>query len=158
MGCSSSMLHQADVMWTSVRRVQPRTECRKICQSPEDRAPDGHATARAVLGVRLVRPPDNIRRAPDRTRVTLLPAHSFDKCQLDISQVRGTYPAWDALLGCSSKLACVHTSHFFALFSASAAFLRAVFLEAFSACVGEQSKGSSGASSIVIRGHQLAIS
>ena len=27
-------------------------------------------------------------------------------------------------------------SHFFALFSASAAFLRAVFLEAFSACVG----------------------
>jgi len=46
-------------------------------------------------------------------------------------------------------------SHFFALFSASAAFLRAVFLEAFSACVGEQSKGSSGASSIVVRGHQL---
>ena len=41
------------------------------------------------------------------------------------------------LLGCSSELACVHTYHFFALFSASAAFLRAVFLEAFSACVGE---------------------
>jgi hypothetical protein len=146
MGCSSSMLHQADVMWTSVRRVQPRTVQENVPEPSPQRTERQTATARAVLGVRLVRPPDNIRRAPDRTRVTLLPAHPFDKCQLDISQLSLLTRQRHIL--CSAAVPSLHAytpSHFFALFSASAAFLRAVFLEAFSACVwGSNQKGPQG--------------